>query len=132
MEVRAEIRPTEDLKKVVKAVRKIFPDIEVRVVCERGREYVVGTSSGLDSLDHLRMCLRSQRILDAARASIRKHSAGNVLKFMLNKQAALVGVVNFTDGESPLGPIVVEIETDEPEKLLRYIAPPTIAGKPVE
>ncbi|HID28682.1 MAG TPA: hypothetical protein EYP19_01610 [Desulfobacterales bacterium] len=50
---------------------------------------------------------------------------------MLNKQAAAVSKVSFTDGESPLGPITVMIVSPSPEKVIDYLAPRTHEGKPV-
>jgi predicted RNA binding protein with dsRBD fold (UPF0201 family) len=54
------------------------------------------------------------------------------MQFMLNKQVAAVGKVSFTTGESPLGPIVVTIETPDIERLIDYLAPRTRDGKPIE
>ena len=49
--------------------------------------------------------------------------------FFLNKQAAYAGHVSFSapDGESPLGPIQVVLETENPEQLIDWLA-----GKPEE
>jgi predicted RNA binding protein with dsRBD fold (UPF0201 family) len=46
------------------------------------------------------------------------------ITFHLNKQAAYVGKVNFSN-EAPLGPITVRIVAD-PETIIDYLAPSTI------
>jgi predicted RNA binding protein with dsRBD fold (UPF0201 family) len=54
---------------------------------------------------------------------------GNRIVFFLNKQAAYAGHVSFSapEGESPLGPIQVILETEDPEQLIDWLA-----GKPEE
>jgi predicted RNA binding protein with dsRBD fold (UPF0201 family) len=54
---------------------------------------------------------------------------GNRIVFFLNKQAAYAGHVSFSapEGESPLGPIQVILETENPEQLIDWLA-----GKPEE
>jgi predicted RNA binding protein with dsRBD fold (UPF0201 family) len=49
---------------------------------------------------------------------------GNQLVFYLNKQAAYAGHVSFSapDGESPLGPIQVIVETGNPDQLIDWLA----------
>jgi predicted RNA binding protein with dsRBD fold (UPF0201 family) len=44
--------------------------------------------------------------------------------FYLNKQAAYAGHVSFSapEGESPLGPIQVIVETENPEQLVDWLA----------
>jgi uncharacterized protein len=51
------------------------------------------------------------------------------MTFFLNKQAAYAGHVSFSapEGESPLGPIQVMIETDHMEELIDWLA-----GRPEE
>jgi len=46
----------------------------------------------------------------------------------LSKQAAFVGVVNFA-ASSPLGDITVEIESDDLEAAIDYVAESTVASK---
>jgi hypothetical protein len=58
----------------------------------------------------------------------RNRKEGQV-EFMLNKQAAWVGKVNFTGGESPLGPIEVTINARDIERMIDWLAPPTKDGK---
>lgn len=78
------------------------------------------------SLERFRMILQRDRIRAAARSVLRRSVDGNRLVFFLNKQAAYAGHVSFSapEGESPLGPIqvVVETETENPEQLINWLA----------
>lgn len=128
LRVEAEVRPTEDREKVIAAVRKIFPTIEIGQAVGS----VSGESFDVASLSRLHQLLRQQAILDSARSAMRKRMRDNTTQIMLSKQVASVGRVNFTDGESPLGPIVVTLEAPDIENLIDYLAPKTRDGRPIK
>ncbi len=127
LRVEAEVRPTEDPAKVERAIKNIFPTLELSLV----GNVISGESTRVEALDRLHQLLRSQAILDSARSVMRRGMRGGVVQFMLNKQAAAVGKVSFTDGESPLGPITVVVEARDAERLIDYLAPRTADGKPI-
>jgi uncharacterized protein len=81
------------------------------------------------SLERFRMILLRDRIRSAARSVLRRSVEGNRLVFFLNKQAAYAGHVSFSapEGESPLGPIQVIVETENPELLINWLT-----GQPEE
>lgn len=131
--VEAEVRPTEDLEKVLTAVKNIFNG---RITVEnKGNGYflVKGESYSVESLLKLHELLRMYRILDAARKNLVKGTKENTIIFMLHKQAAFVKRISFVDSEreSPLGAIVFTIETSDPDKLIDWLAPKTSMGKPL-
>jgi predicted RNA binding protein with dsRBD fold (UPF0201 family) len=128
LKVEAEVRPTEDPAKVERAIKNLFPTLELSLA----GNVISGESAAVEALDRLHQLLRSQAILDSARSVMRRGMQGNVIKFMLNKQAAAVGKVSFTDGESPLGPITVIVEARDAERLIDYLAPRTSEGKPIK
>ena len=68
-----------------------------------------------------------EQILDAARKVLFNGIQGNTVCFYLNKQVAYVGHISFSQsvGESPLGPIRVEIESDNPHAVIDWLAPKT-------
>ncbi|MEM2875092.1 MAG: RNA-binding domain-containing protein [Candidatus Hadarchaeales archaeon] len=125
--VEAEVRPTESREKVEEAVRKLFP--AVSLVVSEGK--VMGESGDINSLSTLHRLLRQQAILDAARSIMISNLRENRTLFMLNKQVAYMGRVSFTDGESPLGPIVVTIDAEDPRAMVDFLAPKTKDGRPV-
>ena len=76
------------------------------------------------SLERFRMILQRDRIRAAARSVLRRSVEGNRIVFYLNKQAAYAGHVSFSapEGESPLGPIQVIVETENPDQLIDWLA----------
>lgn len=128
LRVEAEVSPTESREKVESAVRQVFPTLLLKL--EEGK--LVGESGEVSSLDRLHYLLRARRILDAARSAMFAGLEGDASRFSLNKQAAFVGKVAFAGEESPLGPVVVEVQAPDVERLLDYLAPRTKDGKPIE
>ncbi|HYM39022.1 MAG TPA: RNA-binding domain-containing protein [Thermoplasmata archaeon] len=116
--VEAPCRPTEDPAKVRRAVLNLFPDLVFGPADDR----VVGTTS---SLDTLRERIRAQRIRDTARGQFLAGRFRDRTRVALSKQAAFRGVVNFAVG-SPLGEIEVEIESEDLDAVIDYVAESTV------
>ncbi len=131
--VEADIRPTEDPEKVLKAISTFFEPDTINIVGSKGTKRAIAVSYTLKSLQKLRYLLRAERILDAARKVMRKGLREDKLVFYIHKQAAYVGKVSFVSGdnESPLGAIVVTIEHPDPKRVIDWLAPPTVRGRPV-
>ena len=117
--VETPCRPTEDIEKVTTAVRSLFPDVQL-IAEPEGR--VVGTT---ESVEHLREQIRNQRIRDTARRQLLGVRHGNRTTVTLSKQAAFMGIVNFA-ASSPLGDVVVEIESDALDAVIDYVAESTV------
>ena len=117
--VETPCRPTEDIEKVTAAVRALFPDVQV---IEEPEGRVVGTT---ESVEHLREQIRNQRIRDTARRQLLVGRHGNRTTVTLSKQAAFMGIVNFA-ASSPLGDVVVEIESDTLDAVIDYVAESTV------
>ncbi|HEX9429962.1 MAG TPA: RNA-binding domain-containing protein [Candidatus Bathyarchaeia archaeon] len=120
----AEIRPTEDAEKVKKAVTNILRgEVEVRQVDEWSGKVILD-GKDQSSLERFRMILQRDRIRAAARSVLRRSVEGNRLVFYLNKQAAYAGHVSFSapEGESPMGPIQVIVEAENPDQLIDWLA----------
>ena len=130
--VSTAVNPTENEEKVRTAITNIFPvelhieDFGILRLCGEG---------DIESLRMLHRKFREERILDAARHILKEGISESSTQFQLNKQAAFVNKVNFPVGEESLGSIHVEIEAAEQEDLLKvidWLAPHTMDGKPVE
>ena len=121
----ADVNPTEDPDKVRVAIERVLGDIPFEI--EEGREVkrLVGRSESPDALLRFHELLRREQILSAARSVLMKGMQGNVICFYLNKQVAYMGHISFSQsvGESPLGPIRVEIESDNPRAVIEWLAP---------
>ncbi len=127
LRVEAEVKPTEAREKVEAAIKQIFSTLELSLI----ENSLVGESTRVESLDRLHQLLRQQAIRDSARSVMLQSRRGNVMQFMLNRQAAFVSKVSFTGGESPLGPIVVTLEAPDIERLIDYLAPRTREEEPI-
>ncbi len=127
IKVQAEVNPTEDLVKVRKAIENVFIDLEFEEKNLPRGSLLTGYSKDLEGLSIFGDILRRDRIRAAARTVLFQSLKGNSMKFCLNKQAAYAGHVSFCEpvGESPLGPIEVQIESDDPSKLIDWLAPRT-------
>ncbi|MFB6303907.1 MAG: RNA-binding domain-containing protein [Haloferacaceae archaeon] len=124
----APVRDTEVPRRVVDAVRNLFPEADV----EREEGRVVGETH---SLDHFSERLREQEILDTARREFRRRADDEGFSFALKKQAAFEGVVNFAVGNpDELGDVEVHVTVREPsvEAFIDHVAPRTEEGEPVD
>ncbi len=123
----ADVNPTEDLEKVMVAVKNIFGEFPLEVKDEADRKRLFGEKEGLEPLLKLQEILRIERIRDAARALLMSSVEDEEINFYINKQAAYCGHVSFSQssGESPLGPIHVNIRCDRPKVLIEWLTSKT-------
>lgn len=127
VQVEADVNPTENEDKVKRAVENVFSNLELEVKSQRQGSLLIGRGKDMDSLATLYNLLRREKIRDAARRVLYGGLSGKSIVFYLNKQVAYVGHVSFSNpfGESPLGPIKVEIHCDDPLELIDWLAPRT-------
>jgi len=125
--VEVEINPTESEDKVKRAVENIFGNILMQIKPLHKGSQLTAEVKGLEPLTKLYNLLRRERIRDAARRALYEGLTGNTISFCLNKQVAYVGHVSFSKeiAESPLGPIRVKIECENPRELIDWLAPKT-------
>ena len=112
--ISAIINSTEDEDRVKLAVLNLFPDAIVQV----NEGALAATSS---SLDYFAQRLMEQKIRDSSRAILRHAIIPGGIEFHLNKQAAFVGKINFTEGDSILGDLKVIIRVEDSEALVELI-----------
>ena len=124
--VTVEVNPTEDLDKVKVAVCKVMGELTLEAIEDDGKS-LVAKAEGKEALSNFHDLLRREHIRDAARKVLFKGLRGNTITFYLNKQVAYVGHVSFSEpvGESPLGPICVEIRCEKPQDVIDWLAPKT-------
>ena len=125
--VEAEVNPTEDEEKVKTAINNILGNASFTSNATYKGSVLKAEAKGLDSLTKLRNMLRNDRIRDAARKKLFRSIIGDKISFYLNKQVAFAGHVSFSEetAESPLGPIRVTIETDNPTQVVEWLAEKT-------
>jgi len=127
IQVEVEINPTEDPEKVKRAVENIIGNAEFEVKPQRRGSLLVAKAEGMDGLTKLYNLLRRERIRDATRGVLFGGLSGKSIVFYLNKQVAYVGHISFSQptAESPLGPIKVQVQCDNPRELIEWLAPKT-------
>jgi predicted RNA binding protein with dsRBD fold (UPF0201 family) len=119
------VNPTEDEIKVEHALRNIFPSAKLqRNAISEGTVILKAQGEGFEFLGTLRNLIKQERIRTAARSILLGRTRGKHLRFCLNKQAAFVSRISFCEptGESPLGPISVAIETEDPDAVIDFLA----------
>ena len=126
--VEAEINPTESEDKVKRAVENVFGNVETKVQSIYKGARLTAETTSLESLTKLYNLLRRERIRGAARRVLFDGLSGKTISFCLNKQVAFAGHVSFSKevAESPLGPIKVKIECEDPRELIDWLAPKTV------
>jgi predicted RNA binding protein with dsRBD fold (UPF0201 family) len=126
--VEAEINPTESEDKVKRAVENIFGNVLVQVKSAGDGSLLVVEADGPEALTKLYNLLRRERIRDAARGVLFEGLDGKTITFHLNKQVAYAGHVSFCKpvAESPLGPIKVQIDCENPREVIEWLAPRTV------
>jgi len=126
--IEVDVNPTEDVEKVKKAVENLFGNVEFEEKPKTRGSLLVVETTGLDELAILQNLLRRERIRAAARKVFFGGLSERSIIFYLNKQVAYVSHISFSrpEGESPLGPIKVQIQCDRPRELIDWLAPRTV------
>jgi predicted RNA binding protein with dsRBD fold (UPF0201 family) len=125
--VEAEINPTENEDNVKVAINNVLGNATITIKPSIKGCTLTAVAKGQDSLIKLRNLMRNDRIRDASRKLLFKSIRGNMISFCLNKQVAYSGHVSFSEetAESPLGPIRFNIESDNTEQLIDWLAEKT-------
>ncbi len=115
------IHPTEEIEKLKTAIVNIFPDASVS-------ETETTIQAKAADLSHFTERLKNQQIRDTARSIFLRTSDEGKITFHLNKQAATVDRVNFTDGNSVLGDILVEISGPDISEVIEFLTSKNSGG----
>jgi predicted RNA binding protein with dsRBD fold (UPF0201 family) len=127
VEITAPVYDTEVTDRVADAITSLFPGARP----EHRHGELTATVHDLEQFSDL---LYRQEILDTARDVFADGRRGDGFSFLLKKQAAFEGVVNFAvDEPGELGAISVRVRVTEPsvEEYIDYVAPPTEDGEPI-
>jgi predicted RNA binding protein with dsRBD fold (UPF0201 family) len=125
--INTEIKATESVEKVEKAVSNIFTNIKPIIKASYNSKFLQAELKGEESLIRFRDMIRLDHIRNAARKVLMKGVSEKTIVFFLNKQVAFVNHISFSEkvAESPLGPINVKINSDKPKSLVNWLAPKT-------
>ncbi len=124
---KTQLQPTEDQAKVERALLKLFPSAHIEKITGPGETVILTIrGTGFESLANIRNLIKQERIRNAARSVLIHNMSGQRIQIYLNKQAAFMGRVSFCEavGESPNGPISIELDCDNPLSVIDYLASP--------
>ena len=123
--IEVEVNKTEDTEKIKQAVQNVFGAVTFDAKPKTWGQLLKAQTSGTQGLTKLANMLKRAQILAAARKVLRSGTDETSITFYLNKQVAYAGHVSFSEqtAESPLGPIKIQIITDNPRQLIDWIAP---------
>ncbi|KAA0002034.1 MAG: hypothetical protein FE048_04565 [Thermoplasmata archaeon] len=114
IEIKAVVKKTESIDKVKKAITNIFPS----VILEEREGTLIGKATKMDVFKKM---LEIQRIRDTAKSFLQKRAKEKEVSFVLNKEAAYVGKVNFLTVEHPMGGIEVVVRTDDISEFINWL-----------
>jgi predicted RNA binding protein with dsRBD fold (UPF0201 family) len=123
VKVYATVEPSEDPKKVELAIKNVVGNVEPKkIVAEE--DYILYEFDDEKALYYIYSKIRDRRVVSAAKRLLLSNKVGSSTKLMLNKQVAYIGniVVCEEEGESPLGPIFVEIESPNIDSVIEWLA----------
>ena len=119
LKVETVLNPSEDPEKVKKCLLNIANGC--KPILSEG--HIEATCTGLLSLHHIRVGVRSKSSLGVLRKLLEWNRKGNLTWFLLNKQAAYQDVISLVENyeESPLGPIRVTIISDSLDRVIEWL-----------
>jgi len=125
--IETTINPTENEEKVKKAIQNLFGIFPLETKPSNQGCILTAETKSQEPLLKFKDALRNEHIRDAAHRALFRGQTEKAIRFCLNKQVAFVGHVSFSqeEAESPLGPIIVTIETENPAQLIDWLAPKT-------
>lgn len=123
--IEVTVNSTEDSEKVKTAVENIFGTLNFKAKPGSGGHIYVSQNKGYETLVRFHDLISREQIIAAARKIFRSRMTEKSVNFFLNKQVAYAGHISFSQqtAESPLGPITVQINCDNPRKLIDWLAP---------
>jgi uncharacterized protein len=119
--IEAAVSPSEDPGKVMAAVVNVVGDAPYEIR-NRGNRIQLSSNSP-KSLARFRDQLRDRGVRSAARRFAIRNRSNDEVTFMLNRQAAYVGVIVLcgTEAESPLGPIYLTVESRKLDSVVDWL-----------
>ncbi len=119
IEMFCPVNPSEDPKKIQKAISNIFPYSTIKT-----ENFLLSSQSNeLKSLEKIYETIHSKQSQKIYRRNLEKNLEGDTSWFYLNKQAAFVEKIAICEksDESPLGPIKVILTSSYIDRIIDWI-----------
>ncbi|MBV9177183.1 MAG: hypothetical protein JO297_09100 [Nitrososphaeraceae archaeon] len=122
LKIETLVNPSESRDKVITAITNVIDKCSPEISYN---SRVVARSNRADSLNIIYQQIRSRSAAGVLRRMLTYNRITNTTWFLLNKQAAAVGIVAVIEeeNESPLGPLRITIVCDELDLLIDWLAP---------
>jgi len=119
IEAYGSVNPSEDPKRIEKAILNILFDCEIK----KGKFSISGISQNLESLEKIYETIHSRKSQNSLKKNMEKNLDHNTTWFYLNKQAAFAGNVALCEeaDESPLGPIKIILTSQKIDKIISWL-----------
>ena len=120
IEMFCSVNPSEDPKKIQKAILNIFPYSTIKTEIFS----ISSQSNDLKSLEMIYETIHTKRSQKIYRRNLEKNLENDTTWFYLNKQAAFVEKIAICEkaDESPLGPIKVILTSSNIDEIIDWIA----------
>jgi uncharacterized protein len=127
LKVEARVNPSESPERVKTAVANV---IQCTPEFRYGNK-IIGKSFGGESLRTIYEQIRSRTAMGVLRRMLLNNRVDNSTWFLLNKQAAVTGILVVVDDEreSPLGPVRVTVSCEEIDALIDWLVPARIKSR---
>ena len=120
--VSATVRPSESANLIEKSINSIFTDLTYD---KKLKSQVYGKSNTIKTLEYLYDQIRSRSTISVLRRLLFRNLENDTTWFYINKQVATKGIIVLVEDkqESPLGPILVSIKSNDITQLIDWLAP---------
>jgi uncharacterized protein len=127
LKVEARVNPSESPERVKTAVANV---IQCTPEFRYGNK-IIGKSFGGESLRTIYEQIRSRTAMGVLRRMLLNNRVDNSTWFLLNKQAAVTGILVVVDDEreSPLGPVRVTVSCEEIDAFIDWLVPARIKSR---
>ncbi|MBP1909533.1 RNA-binding domain-containing protein [Methanolobus bombayensis] len=135
VKVSAVVNPTESKDKVFSALDQLFPEIDFDYQGTSEYTGVFTGESDIYALKNVHFQIREEEIIDTShtRLNVGLSEDGLSTSFIISKQVATVGRLNYPAQEEPLGSINITVTADNETEMQRFfdwLTPPTQDGVP--
>jgi len=120
--VSATVRPSESVNLIENSINSIFSDLTYD---KKLKSQVYGKSNTIKTLEYLYDQIRSKATISVLRRLLFRNLENDTTWFYINKQVATKGIIVLVEDkqESPLGPILVSIKSNDITQLIDWLAP---------
>ena len=122
IEISCKVNPTESYDIIIKSINSLFEGIKLEF---RYGDRIIGKSKNLEVLNVIHNQARDRYITSVLRRLLLSNLYKCSTWFYINKQVATKGVMVLVEdeSESPLGPIRINLKSNNIERVIEWLCP---------